>query len=77
MLKVEMILMVDLTTARTQAMGVTLALSCERGQCPAFARASQNMTAVTTLLSALPPPSVDRVDRLYRQLEEILAITAT
>jgi hypothetical protein len=46
------------------------------GQPPTFVRASQNVAAVAALLDTLPPPSTDVVDRLYRQLGEILAIAA-
>jgi hypothetical protein len=45
-----------------------------RGGAPSFARASQIVAAVVMLLDTLPEPSVAGVDRVYRQLGEILAI---
>jgi hypothetical protein len=42
---------------------------------PTIARASQNMAAVATLLDMLPAHSTNAVDKLYRQLGEILAIS--
>jgi hypothetical protein len=38
-------------------------------------RASQVMASTVTPLNPLPPPSSDGVDRLYRQLAKIHAIT--
>jgi hypothetical protein len=38
--------------------------------------AGQNVVAVVALLDTLPPPSVDKVDRLYCQLVDILAVVA-
>jgi hypothetical protein len=64
--------MVDLTA--TQARATT---SRERGQCPAFTRASQNVATAAMLLDTLPPPSTDRVDGLHRQLGEIITIATT
>jgi hypothetical protein len=59
---------VDLATTRAQANGVTPAINCEGGQRPSFAWASQNVPAAAVLLDAVPPPSIDGVDRLYRLL---------
>jgi hypothetical protein len=42
----------------------------------AFARASQNVAAMTALLDSLAMPSSDGVDKVYRQLKDILTITA-
>jgi hypothetical protein len=44
---------------------------------PAFARASQKVVTAITLLDALLTPSTDGMDMLYRQLKEIIGITAT
>jgi hypothetical protein len=38
--------------------------------------ASENVATIAMLLDTLPPPSTDRVNRLYRQLGEILIIIA-
>jgi hypothetical protein len=62
--------MVDLVAIQAQAKGVSPIISCEGDQCLAFARASQEV-------DTLPPPYIDGVDMLYRQLEEILAIATT
>jgi hypothetical protein len=56
---------VDLATTRAQAKEAALAINRERGQQPAFTRASQTMDVAATPLNPLPPPSADRVDRLY------------
>jgi hypothetical protein len=58
----------DLTATQAQAKGVAPFASREGGQTVAI---------VATPLNALPPPSTDGVDRLYHQLAEIHAITAT
>jgi hypothetical protein len=78
-LEAERILMMDLTITRAQSKGVTPAISHEGGggQHPTFARASQNVAIVATLLDMLPPPSIDGVDWLYHQLGEILTIATT
>jgi hypothetical protein len=41
---------------------------------PTFARASQNMAAVTVLLHTLPAPATNGVDKVYCQLNDILSI---
>jgi hypothetical protein len=41
---------------------------------PTFARASQNVAIAAALLDTLPVPSTDRVDKVYRQLKDILSI---
>jgi hypothetical protein len=51
-------------------------ISCEGGQLPTLARASQNMALAAVLLDMLPPPSADGMDMLYYQLGEILAMFA-
>jgi hypothetical protein len=71
----ERILTVDLTTTRSQPKGVTPTISHEGGKRPTFVRASQKVVTAAMLLDTLPPPSIDRVDRLYHRLGEILAIT--
>jgi hypothetical protein len=58
--------MVDFTATQAQAKGATPSAHRERGQIG---------TAVTKTPSALPSPTTDGVDRMYRQLAEIHAIT--
>jgi hypothetical protein len=58
--------MVDLDATRARAREVAPTTSRERGQCPAFARASQNVAVAAMLLDMLHPPSVDGVDKLHR-----------
>jgi hypothetical protein len=60
------ILTVLLTTTRAQARELAPTTSYERGQNPAFTRASQNVATAATLLDTLPPPSTDGVDMLHR-----------
>jgi hypothetical protein len=67
-LEANRILMVFLAATRAQAKGAAPSASCE---------GVQTEVAVTTPLNTLPPPSNDGVDWMYRQLEEIHAITAT
>jgi hypothetical protein len=55
---------------------VTPTISYEGGQRPAFAKASQNVAVVATLLNTLLPASAVGVDKLYQHLGEILAIIA-
>jgi hypothetical protein len=43
---------------------------------PAFTWASQNVAATATVLDMLLAPFANVVNRLYRQLREIIAITA-
>jgi hypothetical protein len=71
-LKTERVIMVNLTNAWAQARDVTAAINCEGAQYPAFTRASQNMATAVTLLDTLPTPSTDEVDKVYRQLKDIL-----
>jgi hypothetical protein len=54
-------------------------LTKQRGDpiCPAFTRASQIMVTAASLLNALLVPSTDGVDRVYRQLKDILSIAFT
>jgi hypothetical protein len=56
--------------SRTARQNVTMERA-ER-QLPAFARASQNMAAMTLLLDALPAPSTDGVCEMYQRLKSIL-----
>jgi hypothetical protein len=46
-------------------------------QLPTFAKASQNVVAVTALLDALPTTPTNRVDELYQWLKSILGATTT
>jgi hypothetical protein len=43
---------------------------------PTFARVSQNMAVMATLLVALPTPSIDEVDEVYQRLKRILSAAA-
>jgi hypothetical protein len=67
MLEVERIIMVDFVATQARAKGVAPSANLEGGQTEATAAKP---------LNALPPPIADGVDRLYRQLAEIHAITA-
>jgi hypothetical protein len=67
MLKAERILMVDLTATQAQTKGSAPSTEREGGQTKAVG---------TKPLNALPPPSADGVERLYRQLVEVHAIAA-
>jgi hypothetical protein len=60
--------MVDLATTQAQAKGVAPSTTHEGGQIEA---------AAAKHLNALPPPSTNGVDRLYRQLAEIHVIATT
>jgi hypothetical protein len=75
-LEAERGLMVDLTTTSAQDRDVATAINREGTQHPAFARASQNMVAAVAFLHTLPAPFTDRVDRVFRQLKDILGIAA-
>jgi hypothetical protein len=61
----ERILMIDYAPVRAQSKGEAPTASHEGGQAAAKA------------LNASPPPTTDRVDKMYHQLAEIHAITAT
>jgi hypothetical protein len=76
MLEAEWSITVDLTTAQAQARDVAAAINHKGTQCPAFARANQNVATADVLLDTLLAPSVDGVDRVYRQLKYILDIVA-
>jgi hypothetical protein len=67
----------DHATPQAQAKGVTPTISQKGGQHPTFARSSQNVVTAAMLLDTLPAPFTDEVDRLYRHLGDILAITTT
>jgi hypothetical protein len=68
--------MVDLTKTRARARAVATAINREGAPCPTFTRAIQNMAAVAALLHTLPTPSTNGVDKVYRQLKDILSIVA-
>jgi hypothetical protein len=68
--------MVDLTKTQARARAVATAINREGVPCPTFTRASQNMAAAAALLHTLPTPSTNRVDKVYRQLKDILGIVA-
>jgi hypothetical protein len=74
MLRTERVVTVDLTTSQARPKGIAPAISRDGGPCPAFTSASQNVTTVAVLLDTLAAPSADGVDRVYRQLREILTI---
>jgi hypothetical protein len=73
-LETEQAITVDLTNARARAKDVTTAINRERVQCPAFARASLNLAAAAALLVTLTTSSIDRANKVYRQLKDILII---
>jgi hypothetical protein len=67
-LEAEIILMVDFISTQARA----------KGEAPSASReGSHTEPAAAEPLSASSPPTTDGVDRLYRQLVEIKAITAT
>jgi hypothetical protein len=45
-------------------------------QLPTFAKVSQNMATMATLLDTLPAPSTNRVSEVYQRLKSILDTTA-
>jgi hypothetical protein len=76
-LEMERPIMIDLTKAQAQARATAAAINREGAPHPTFTRASQNMAAVAALLDTLSAPSSDGVDKVYRQFNDILGITAT
>jgi hypothetical protein len=74
-LESERDIMVDFTTAWAQGMNVITTINCDGVPRLAFARANQNVAATIALLDTLPAPYVDEVDKVYRQLKEIIGIT--
>jgi hypothetical protein len=66
-LGVKRILMMDFASAPAHAKGVAPTAGCEEGHAEA---------AVTRPLKASPPPTIDRVDKMYHQLAEIHTIAA-
>jgi hypothetical protein len=73
-LETEWAITVDLTNAWARARDIVAAINHEGTQCPTFARASQNMAATAALLDTLPTPSPDAVEKVYRQLKDMLNI---
>jgi hypothetical protein len=67
---------IDLTEAWAQARVVAAAINREGPPRPTFTRASQNVAVAAALLDTLLVPSTDGVDKVYRQLKDILGITA-
>jgi hypothetical protein len=65
---------VDLTTVWAKARDVTANNNRKGTKCPAFARASQNMATVATLLNTLLALPSNEVKKVYRQLKDILGI---
>jgi hypothetical protein len=65
---------INFTKARARAKSITATINYEGLPHPTFARASQNVALVAALLDTLPAPSIDRVDKVYYQLKDILGI---
>jgi hypothetical protein len=55
--------------------GRTMVTEHAERQLPTFARASQNVATVATLLYILPTPSTNGVGEVYQQLMSILGMT--
>jgi hypothetical protein len=66
---------IDITKGRACARAVDAAINREGVPRPTFAKASWNVATMATLLDTLPAPSADGVDKVYRQLKEILGVT--
>jgi hypothetical protein len=75
-LEMERAMMVDLTKAQARAGAVTPAINRKGAPHPAFTRASQNVAIVAALLGTLTTPFANGVDNMYRQLKDILGVTA-
>jgi hypothetical protein len=76
-LDTKWVIIVNLTNAQPSDRDLTTAINREGAQCPAFARASQNMVVMAALLDTLPTPTTDGVNKVYHQLKEILGIADT
>jgi hypothetical protein len=63
--------MVDFAATHARAKGVAPSANCEGG-----GGQGQIEATTTKTPSALPPPTTDGVDRIYRQLAEIHTIVA-
>jgi hypothetical protein len=71
-LEIEHPIMVDLTKARARAVAATI--NREGPPQPTFSRANENVVAAVALLDTLPAPSIDRVDKVFCQLKDILGV---
>jgi hypothetical protein len=76
MLKTERAIIVDPTNTWARAKDVATAINRDGAQHPTLARASEDVTVVAMLLDTLEAPSFNGVDKVYRQLKDILDITA-
>jgi hypothetical protein len=76
MLETERAITVDLTNVRARARDIATSINPEGTQHHAFTKASHNVVAAVVFLYTLLTPSVDGVDKVYRQLKDILGIVA-
>jgi hypothetical protein len=64
---------IDFAKARAQARDVTTTINREGMPHPTFVRASQNMAATASLLDTFSASFTSGVDKVYRQLRDILS----
>jgi hypothetical protein len=65
---------IDFTKVQARARAITATIIHKGTPHPTFARASQKVLAATMLLDTLPAPSIDGVDKVYRELRDILGV---
>jgi hypothetical protein len=76
MLEMERVVTIIFTKAQARTRDVSTAINCKGTLHPIFTRASLNVAAVVALFDTLPAPSTNEVDKVYRQLKDILSVTA-
>jgi hypothetical protein len=64
----------DFTKAWAHPRDIVATINHEGTSHPNFARASQNVVTIMSLLDTLPAPSTGGVDKVYHQLRDILGI---
>jgi hypothetical protein len=74
MLEMEQPFMINHAKPRAWVRAIVTAINLEGAPRPTFARASQNVAAVATLLDTLPAPSTNSADKVYHQLKDILGV---
>jgi hypothetical protein len=67
---------INFTKAQAWARTIATTINHEGMPCPSFARAIQNVAATMALLDTFSTPSTDGVDKVYRQLRDILGVAA-
>jgi hypothetical protein len=76
MLELERVVTIIFTKAQARTRDVSTAINYKGTLHPTFTRASLNVAAVVALFDTLPAPSTNEVDKVYRQLKDILSVTA-